>query len=145
MIRIRTHVEILDKLLVAAIFEAAEQRLARAGELVRSEVADSIKIAPVGVPSPKGTPPHTHEGKRVDYKLKKAIASAHDPETRTVVVGPAGVGAIGRVHEFGTRRYPRRAFMVPGMLGCLSAIPRFFSQLALASTRAGRALRAKRR
>ena len=144
MIEAKSKVTIHDKLLLSAIFEAAKSRLEQAGEVVRDTAKNSIKIAPVGKASPKGTPPHTHKGKKTDYKLKNSIQSALDPYEKSVVIGTAGVGKLGQMHEFGNRRLPKRPFMAPALQECMSRLPRMFSGLNLRATRAGRELMTKR-
>lgn len=144
MIEAKTKVVFHDKLLLAAIFEAAESRLERAGEAVRETAKESIHIAPVGKASAKGTPPHTHKGKKTDYKLKNSIQSALDPYEKSVVIGTAGVGKLGQMHEFGNRRLPKRPFMAPALQACMAELPRLFNSLNLKATRAGRTLMAKR-
>lgn len=143
MIEVKTKVVMHDKALISALFEATEKRLLRAGEAVRDTAKESIHIAPRGRSSPKGTPPHTHKGKKVDYKLKNSIQSAHDPIAKSVVIGPANVGILGALHEFGKRRLPKRPFMAPALAACMAALPRLFKSLDLKNTRAGRVLMAK--
>lgn len=90
------------------------KNFAHAAATIRRTAINSIRSAPG--PSPRGTPPHSHRGRR----LPRAIRFEADAEG--AIIGPQAskVGRAGVAHEFGgqykKQSYPRRPFMVPALL-----------------------------
>jgi hypothetical protein len=82
-----------------AVKRAKRQALTRAGALIRGIARRSIKSGKG--PAAPGQPPHSHKG-----QLRQFLWFAYDPDTQSVVVGPAGFArGTGAPHtlEFGDR------------------------------------------
>ena len=84
------------------------------------------------VPSAVGQPPHRQTG-----VLSNSITWAYT-NTGTAIVGPTTVAWYGRIHEF-SKRFPR-PFMVPALDYERPMFPRYFQNMKLSQTPAGRKL-----
>jgi len=62
-----------------------------------------------GTPSAPGTPPHVQKG-----NLRASITHAM-VNLLLAIVGPTREAWYGKVHEFGGRHHPKRAFMRPAL------------------------------
>ena len=135
-----------------AVAQGSRVPLLRAGAMVEREAKMSMqrggKIKGAGgkvtqVPSAPGTPPNVQSG-----DLRGSITFAYRKEQNDVIVGPTikskdGV-PYGKIHEYGGRFHPIRAFMVPGLLKARSKFPALWRGLQLGRTAAGRKLKGMR-
>lgn len=89
------------------------------------------------VPSPVGQPPHRQTG-ALSNSISWAFARSTKTGRRTAIVGPTTVAWYGKIHEHSTR-FPR-PFMRPALDHERPKFPRFFRNMKLAQTPAGRRL-----
>ena len=98
----------------AAVRKFSKRTIVRMSQYQRKISQTSMKDAPKGIPSPPGTPPHTHA--RISKKGNRMKAFPdfirYDPDIGTAVEPRAVVGPtkrsnklerIGKTHEFGGR------------------------------------------
>jgi hypothetical protein len=84
----------------AAVINAMDRKdraaLSKAGAFIRTRARSSMRRTKKS--APKGQPPRAHVG-----KLKEFLYFSYDPQTKSVVVGPAkfGDGTVPRIQEEG--------------------------------------------
>ena len=107
-----------------AMDKATRSAMARSGAYIRKVARNSMKRKKG--PSPIGEPPHVHVG-----TLKNLTYFAYDQKTRSLVVGPVGLGKsdVPKVLEFGGRRVKPRPYMKPAMN---SGLPIFAKNVRMA-------------
>lgn len=117
-----------------AVERASVEPVRKCGLLVEADAKRSMKaggahgrVGPRGgyvrEPSDPDTPPHVQRG-----ALRASIQTA-TTRRRTAVVGPTEL--YGKVHEFGTRTHPQRAFMLPALKRMQPKFPTKFRRLKL--------------
>ena len=154
MLKFKSETWLNRKAVKAAVSQAVLPPLHDAGLLVRNDAVRSMKqggklggakqhdrgyynsfLKRYVVASPPGKPPHAQT-----KTLRKSIRSVMARNRKSVVVGPTRIAWYGRVHEFGTRKLPKRPFMRPALYRMINRFPALFRKLGLGNTRAGRAL-----
>ncbi len=108
--------------LLKAVQRASVDPLSKAALLVESEAKTSMDSGggTGGTPSKEGTPPNVQSG-----NLRASISTGKLPNGN-YVVGPTRNAFYGKIHEFGTRRFPARPFMRPALLTVRTEFPAFF-------------------
>ena len=92
------------------------------------------------IPSKPGTPPHKQSG-----KLRKGIIAQVDEEKDDVRVALAPDAWYGRVHEVGSRKHPKRPFLLPALQKHIDKLPDEFKGADLSKTKAGKKMNRRRR
>lgn len=118
----KVHIRMLAEKLKLQVAASTIRPLARCGLLVEREA--KLSMRPGGgkgkVPSLPGTPPHAQEG------ILRASISHAATTRRTEVVGPTKEAPYGKVHEFGGKKHPQRAFMRPALRKMAPLFPKQF-------------------
>lgn len=121
MIGASASVTIATNAVKAAADKATAENVGQAAGRIRKDAIASI--VPSVDPSPPGSPPHTHGGRKRagKGKLPKAILYAVDKAAGDAVIGPAKskAGTVGQAHEFGGKykgeQFAERPFMGPAL------------------------------
>lgn len=116
------------------MLEVSHDPLWKAGFEVRRIARDSMKKPRRrGKPSEPGRPPHIQSG-----RLKRSIRVVRDAGEVLVVSA-----FYGRFHEFGSKKHPKRPFLMPALEEARKEFPGYWRNAKLRSTRAGRAMESR--
>lgn len=136
MVTVRPVTWLDAKGLLEAVSRASVEPLSKAALLVESEAKTSMRTGggTARTPSKEGTPPNVQTG-----NLRASIQSARLPNGN-YVVGPTRTAFYGKIHEFGTRRFPARPFMRPALLKMRTRFAKLFkgSKIRFVARRRGR-------
>lgn len=95
-------------LIISAMDQATRKAMVSTGAYTRTVARNSMKKRKG--PSDPMTPPHVHVG-----TLKNLLYFNYDPQARTVVVGPVGLGnsKVPGILEYGNKFVEPRPYMAP--------------------------------
>lgn len=105
-------IEFFDKkAVIDAIGKKKAKALGAVGREIRYVARGSMKLAPIGVPSPKGSPPHRHRKTKKNKQgggFWRSIVYGYDRASGSVVVGPSiafgkNIRTIAERSEYGGR------------------------------------------
>lgn len=91
------------------------------------------------LPSAPGEPPHVQTG-----KLKENVTAAQDEKSGNVRVGIKSDAWYGVVHELGSRKHPKRPFLLPALQREGPKLADEFRDMRLHETKAGRRMNARK-